>query len=348
MDIKPIKAENIKRLLIRSTNWIGDAVMTTPAVRSVRHNFPCAHISILVKPWVRPVFENSAHVDSVLTYDGAGEHKGFGGKFRLAKALRKYRFDAVILLQNAFEAALITFLAGIPVRIGYNTDGRRLLLTHPIRCRPEFKNAHQTGYYLNIIKGAGLERGEPELYLVTSSQQRARARELLFAHGVTEESRLVGINPSATYGPAKQWPLARYAGLADKIQKYAGCRILVFGGPEDRELGRRMSRMMQRPPVDLAGKTELGEAMALIEQCSLFVTNDSGLMHVAAALNVPVVAVFGSTNAKTTGPFGSASRIVQVPLPCNPCLKPECPEGHLSCMEQIDVDMVFDAAKELL
>lgn len=346
--MKPVNPENIRRLLIRSTNWIGDAVMTTPAVRSIRENFPQAEILILAKPWVIPVFDNSPYVDGVLTFDGNGRHTGVAGKLRLARDLRSYRFDAAILLQNAFEAALIAFLAGIPARIGYNTDARALLLTHPVRCRPEFKRDHQTFYYLNILKGAGLETGRPDLFLAVGDRQRTRAGEILRAQGVSEDQRLVGINPSATYGPAKQWPLTRYAALADRIQEAIDCRILVFGGPGDRDLGLKMSRLMRRPPIDLAGRTELGEALALIERCSLFVTNDSGLMHVAAALDVPLVAIFGSTNATTTGPLGANSRVVQVPMACSPCLKPECPEGHLNCMRQIDVNMVFNAAGELM
>ena len=135
---------------------------------------------------------------------------------------------------------------------------------------------------------------------------------------------------------------------ADRIHAYTNAKIIVFGGPQDRRLGKDISRIMQHRPVDLAGKTSLGEAMALIEKCALFITNDSGLMHVAAALNVPLIAIFGSTNSTTTGPLSSNSRIVQVPMDCNPCLKPECPKGHLKCMEQIGVDMVFDIVKEIL
>ena len=348
MTIKLINTENIKRLLIRSTNWIGDAIMTTPAVRSIRENFPRAHISILAKPWVAPVFENSIHVDTVLIYDGSGRHKGIWGRLRLARDLRQYHFEAAILLQNAFEAALITFLAGIPLRIGYNTDGRSFLLTHPVPCKPEYKKYHQTRYYLNILQGAGLKNGNQDLFFIVNSKQRERAREILSEHGISKQERIVGINPSATYGPAKQWPIERYARLADKIQGLSDVRIVIFGGPEDIPLGRKISQMMKQTPVDLSGRTELGEAMALIERCSLFVTNDSGLMHVAAALNVLLIAIFGSTNSTTTGPLSSNSRIVQVPVECSPCLKPECLEGHLKCMGKIDVDMVFDVAKEML
>jgi heptosyltransferase-2 len=348
MAIKPIKPEHIQRLLIRSTNWIGDAVMTTPAVRAIRKRFPDTHISLLAKPWVAPVFENSEHIDRLLIYDDKGRHKGILGKFRLARDLKEYHFDAAILLQNAFEAALIAFLAGIPLRIGYNTDVRQLLLTHVVSCTTEIKKKHQTDYYLNIIRGIGMEEDNRKLYLKLNQRDRIRAKQILLEQHLSLDDKLVGINPGATYGPAKQWPFDRYARLADKIQAFTEGRIIIFGGPNDSNLGENISQRMQHRPIDLSGKTSLGEAMALIERCDLFITNDSGLMHVAAALDVPLIAVFGSTNSITTGPLSQNSRIVQVPLECSPCLRPECPKGHLDCMDQISVETVFKVVKEIL
>jgi heptosyltransferase-2 len=348
MAIKPIKPEHIQRLLIRSTNWIGDAVMTTPAVLAIRKRFPNTHISLLAKPWVVPVFENSEYIDRLLIYDDKGRHKGIFGKFRLARDLKKYHFEAAILLQNAFEAALITFLAGIPLRTGYNTDVRQLLLTHAVSCTDEIKKKHQTDYYLNIIRGLGMKEDNRELYLRLNQKDRFRAEKILLEQHLSLDDKIVGINPGATYGPAKQWPLDRYARLADQIQAFTGDQVIIFGGPNDKKLGKKISRRMRYRPVDLSGKTSLGEAMALIERCDLFITNDSGLMHVAAALDVPLIAVFGSTNSITTGPLSQNSRIVQVPLECSPCLRPECPKGHLDCMDQISVEMVFKVVKEML
>ena len=348
MAIKQIKPEHIQRLLIRSTNWIGDAVMTTPAVRAIRKRFPNTHISLLAKPWVVPVFKDSEHIDQLLIYDDEGRHKGILGKFRLARDLKKYHFDAAILLQNAFEAAFITFLAGIPLRIGYNTDARQMLLTHSITCSNNIKKEHQTQYYLNILKGIAIEAESRDLYLRLSQNDRFRAEQILHGYDISMDDTVVGINPGATYGPAKQWPYDRFARLADRIQSFTESRVIIFGGPNDKKLGERISKRMLRPPVDLSGKTSLGEAMALIEKCALFITNDSGLMHVAAALNVPLVAIFGSTNSVTTGPLGINNRVVQIPMECSPCLKSECPKGHFNCMAQIGVDMVFDAVKEML
>ncbi len=348
MSPAPIDTGPVKRLLVRSTNWIGDAVMTTPAVRAIRESFPRAEISLLAKPWVAPVFAHSPHVDRIVVYDANGRHRGISGTLRLARDLRRHRFQAAILLQNAIEAALLTWMAGIPVRVGFDTDGRRLLLTHPVHRTRQVKTIHQTGYYLAMLAGAGLRTGRPELFLRLGHDDRRRAARRLSGWGVTARRKLIGINPSATFGPTKQWFPERFAALADRLQAAHDAVIVLFGGPGDRVLGNRIAGAMTRPPVDLCGRTDLGEAMALIAACDLFVTNDSGLMHVAAALDVPLIAIFGSTNPATTGPFSARSRVVKSTVDCAPCLQPRCPLGHMNCMRDITVDTVFAAAEEML
>jgi heptosyltransferase-2 len=303
---------------------------------------------MLAKPWVAPIFAHSPDVDRVIVYEADGRHSGIHGTLRLAKDLRKHHFDAAILLQNAIEAALIAFMAGIPVRIGFDSDGRRLLLTHPVHRTKAIRSIHQTGYYLKILQGAGLATGSQALSLTLDPFDRQRARQLLTELGIDATHRLVGLNPSATFGPAKQWLPERYAQLGDRLHRELGATVLIFGGPSDRELGRTIRRLMTAPAVDLSGRTRLGEAMALIGRCQAFVTNDSGLMHVAAALNTPLVAIFGSTNHTTTSPFSATSRIVRVPIECSPCMQPVCPLGHMHCMRQITVAMVLDAVKALL
>ena len=338
----------IQRLLIRSTNWIGDAVMTTPALRSIRMNFPGVHITLLAKPWVMPLFDHCPHIDDRIVYDAGGRHRGWLGKLRLAKDLRRYRFDAAILLQNAIEAALITWLAGIPVRIGFDTDGRRLFLSHPVRRTAAVRRFHQTRYYLGMLEGAGLRTGSADLELFPGREDAVRAERLLREQGVLPGDRLVGLNASAAYGFAKQWPLDRFARLAGRLQAAYGVKLLLFGGPGDRDLGRALASRIEGAVIDFCGQTRLGEAMALIRRCNVFITNDSGLMHVAAALNVPLIAIFGSTDPVATGPASTRSRVVRVPIECSPCLKPECPLGHLNCMKLITVDMVFEATREFL
>ena len=342
-----LDSDKIKRILIRSTNWVGDAVLNTPAIRALRKNFPHARISILAKPWVAPIFYYNTYVDHALEYDSEGEHGGWLGKARLIKALRREKFDLAVLFQNAFEAALLAYLAGVPNRLGYDTDGRRVLLTHPVPLEPRLKRVHEIDYYLGILHGVSLELDGRELTLAVTEQERKRANEILRSHSITRKDRVAGVNPGATYGSAKRWFPERYAALCDKLHESHGAHIIIFGGSGEGATGRKVSESMKHRCVNLCGKTTLREAIALIERCQLFITNDSGLMHVASALDVPLVAIFGSTNPVTTGPSSVTSRIVRVPVPCSPCLKPECPEDH-RCMREITVDMVYAVADALL
>ena len=341
------EGRRIRRLLIRGTNWIGDAIMTTPAVRAIRCGLPAAHISLLVKPWVAPVFAASPHVDEIILYESNGRHSGTRGTIRLSAELRQMRFDAAILLQNAFEAAFLAWAARIPLRGGFATDGRGLLLTHPVQRRQRIRRVHQTLYYLEMLRGLGFRGRGAALELPLAADADAAALQALRAAGADEAAPLIGINPSATYGSAKQWFPERFARLADRLATYLGGQVVIFGGPADKPLGAQISAMMKTVPIDLTGRTDLETAMALIRKCGLFVTNDSGLMHVAAALDRPLVAVFGSTDMVTTGPLGNRSRVVRVPVHCSPCLLPECPIDH-RCMARISVTRVFQTAVSLL
>ena len=338
---------NIDNILIRSTNWVGDAILSTPAIRAVRKNFPTATITILAKPWVAPVFFNNPHIDNISIYDGTGKHKGLAGKFRLAKALRRTKFDAVILFQNAFEAALLAWLAGIPMRVGYNTDGRGLLLTHTIAVNTHKKQIHETEYYLGILNDVGLTTSGRNLTLVVSDDERVQAGRILMKYQLEPAEKIVGISPGATYGSAKRWLPERFAALCDRLCETGGVHLVILGGPNERAIGEHVRKLMKCPAINLCGRTNLREAAALTEKCSLFITNDSGLMHVAAALDIPLVAIFGSTNPVTTGPVGVNSHIVRVPVPCSPCLKTECPTDH-RCMNEITVDMVYEVVEDIL
>ncbi|MFO8084699.1 MAG: lipopolysaccharide heptosyltransferase II [Desulfobacterales bacterium] len=334
----------IENLLIRSANWIGDAVMTTPAVRAVRKNFPDAQISLLAKPWVAPVFENNPHIDHVLLYDA----KRASETFKMAGMLEQHFFDGAILFQNAFEAAWVAWLAKIPVRIGYDTDLRKILLSHPVRRSSSMLKLHQIHYYNGILEGAGLNSDGMRLELYLSSEDRRSASKILKNCGIGKTDRFVGINPSAVFGSAKQWFPERFAEVSDRLNEKFGTKTVIFGGPLDKDLGENILSMMKTEAVNLSGKTTLNEAMALLALCRLFITNDSGLMHIAAALNVPQVAIFGSTNFSVTAPWSSMARVVRSRVVCSPCMKRQCVFGHKECMTSIRVEKVFSVACHLM
>jgi heptosyltransferase-2 len=342
---KEIPFGEIRRVLIRSANWVGDAVMSLPAIASIRVSFPRAKIVILAKPWVADLFQENAAVDRVWVYRSPGSHEGFWGKWRLAQELKPEEFEIAFLLQNAFEAAWIAFLARISRRAGYGTDGRTLLLTHPVRLNSGTKGGHQIDYYLNMVRSLGCSPVSRIPSLEVPEGRGKEARERLAALGVRDSEALVGFSPGATYGSAKEWFPERYAELSRRLIREFGARILVFGSSGDTAIPSGSSPEKSPSILDLTGKTTLAQAVALIAQCRVFVTNDSGLMHVAAALGVPLVAIFGSTDPQRTGPLGHPSRILYKPLPCSPCLKTQCP-GNRECMEAITVEAVFEEVKK--
>lgn len=350
--MKPFPA-NPQKILIRSTNWIGDAVMSTPAVRAIRENFPQSEITILAKPWVADVFRYSPMIDHLLIYDKKERHRGFFGMLRLARELQSLNFDCAILLQNAFEAALIATMARIPVRGGYNTDGRGLLLSHKVQRQKKLQTSsaeqHEVYYYLRIVRGLGLRAdiSDPELFLPEKAIEAASGR-IQNLNGKQDEKRpLVGLSPGAAFGPAKRWPAEQFAKLVSALHRQTGANMLLFGGTADHATAEAIiagaDPLTRKFMHNLAGKTSLIEAMALIKACAVFITNDSGLMHVAAALRRPVVAIFGSTDHIATGPWSDRAAIVRVPLPCSPCKKSICPEKHFHCMNMIDKDDVLAA-----
>ena len=333
-----------KKILIRSTNWIGDAIITTPAVHSIRKNFPDAFISILVHPWVADVFNSSPDVDEVLIYEKKGIHSGLSGMWRLSRKLSRYSFDLTILLQNAFEAAFITMLAGIPARAGYKTDGRGLLLTHGVSFKKGIKKIHQVHYYQEMVKSLGLTPEPDKLSLELPESKKKWAKEFISS---IKKGPVVGLNPGAAFGPAKRWPAEKFGKLALLLSKELGAVMFVFGTKADKSVNAEIHDFAPGNVIDLAGKTSLAEAMALIEVCDAFVTNDSGLMHVGAALKTPMAAIFGSTNPITTGPFSENAVVIQKDLDCSPCLKTHC-KTDFECMMAITAEEVFKSVNSMI
>lgn len=341
---------NVQRILIRSANWVGDAVMTTPALRAVRRRFPGAQITLLAKPWVIPVFKNSPDIDHIMTYDADGRHAGPLGKWRLVQEICRERFDLAISLQNAFEAALLFFLARIPRRMGFTTDGRALLLTDRIHTWRPLKKGHLIDYYLGLMAGGGIASQGRRLTLAISPVEKTAARQFLNRHGIDLDRPLIGINPGAAFGTAKRWLPERYVHVGRNLIDQLDASILIFGSTSEGALGTSIATRIGDGCLNLSGRTSLRQAMALIGECNLFITNDSGLMHVAAALEVPQVVIIGPTDPVATGPVNEESLLVQKQDACylSPCLKPHCPIVDHRCMTAISVEMVMDAALSTL
>lgn len=326
------------KILVRATNWVGDAVMSLPAIRAVRGRFPEAHLAVLARPWVADLYARETAIDRVIPYDG---------RVRAAAArLREEGFDCAILLQNAFEAAMLAWLARIPVRVGYRRDGRGPLLTHGARVpAPGDIPRHERFYYLELLRRTGVIDAfppSPSIQLEGREAARAAGLERLRAAGVAAPA--IGVSPGAAYGNAKRWLPERFAEAARRLGAEMNAPVAVFGTAAERELCDAVAR--EAGGVSFAGRTTLAEFIEMAAACRLFLTNDSGSMHVATALGVPTVAVFGATDDTTTGPAGPHARVVRELVECSPCLKRECPIDH-RCMKRVTVERVAGEGREV-
>lgn len=345
------KGSGMQRLLVRATNWIGDAIMSIPALRAIRRAHAGWQITILALPWVAGLYEGEGFCDEVLVYRRDGDHRGLRGRARLARELRSRRFDRAILLQNAFDAAWLAWRARVPERIGYDRDGRGLLLTDrvPVPTLGEIPE-HQRFYYLELLRRARLIERVP-----ADTAARFDRIDALRRNGAARwqgrglsPGPWIGVSPGAAFGSAKRWPAERFASAAADLAEELGTGIAVFGSEAELPLAAEVAARAGKRSICLAGQTSLPEFLELASTCRLFLTNDSGSMHVAAALGVPTVAVFGATNADATGPAAPSARIVRHPVDCSPCLLRECPiEGH-PCMAGVEPKMVVSEARSLL
>lgn len=344
--MKPLKNDTIRNILVRATNWLGDAVMNTPAMEVLREVFPAARITVLATPLVAELFTPHNAVDEVIVYDKKGRHAGLAGKLKLASELRLHRFDLAVLLQDAFDAALITWLAGIPRRMGNKSDGRGILLTHGFSHKKTPIDHHHVDNYLRMLAHFGISGTTMQLSLKTTDEEDAAMAQYLASEGIAAGDFIIGINPGATFGSAKRWYPERFAVVAAKLSDQWGAKIVVTGGPDETGMANEITSTLAGKCLNMAGRTSVRQLVSLIKRCNFFISNDSGPMHIAAAFHVPTVAVFGSTDHRTTYPFSDNSIIVRKDVDCAPCLQRQCPSDHI-CMTAISVEDVVDAATRL-
>jgi len=347
-----LNSGRIQKILVRAPNWIGDAVMATPSLTALRRFHESAEIVLLAKPLVAALFEQHPDIDRIIIYEDPGGHTGLSGLWRLGRTLKHEQFDLAFLLQNALEAALLAFFAGITNRVGYASDGRTLLLTQSLKKKNPAP--HRTDAYLALIglvdaEGDSINAEEKRPpYLVVSSKERQAARVFLKSLGIPDDgSPLIGFNPGAAYGTAKRWLPEYFAALADQLIEKKQANILIFGAQSEIRVAETITEQMKHTAFILSGKTTVRQLMACIKTCDLFISNDSGPMHLASALSVPQIALFGPTNAQATFSAGPLDIMVQNKVDCAPCRHRHCPIDH-PCMTGLSVETVFEVAAQQL
>jgi heptosyltransferase-2 len=333
---------NVEKILIRGPNWVGDAVLAIPTLKAVRQRFPGAEITLLVRPWVAGLFSSAPYIDKVWSENKPVTVKNW---IRLTREIRSRRFDLALLLPNSFESALMMFAGRVRQRIGYATDGRRWMLTEAVALASEPR--HQIDYYFDLAKALAAATDRPSISIEATCSERNSARQLLAAEGIPQSGPFLVLNPGAAYGSAKRWHQERFATAADNLACELGLQVAIIGSEAERTIATQICKRMTERTAVLNGKTSLETLIGVLAESTLMITNDSGPMHIAAALGIPTVAIFGPTDETTTGPYGPRTRIVKHAVECSPCLLRECPIDH-RCMNGVTVEEVCRAAKELV
>jgi heptosyltransferase-2 len=339
--------DRVEKVLIRSVNWVGDAVMATPAIGVLRECFPRAELTVLANPLVSQLFSPHAWVDRVITFDRNGVHRGLRGRLRLVAEVRKHSFDVAVILPNSFDSALIPWLAGIPARLGKSSDGRGFMLTGRYRPDTAYHSGHEVIYYLDLLRSFSLTGQAATPYLTTTPDEDREAAAQLAEQGIPTGTYLLGINPGATFGSAKRWYPERFAETARQLAERWAAKIVVFGGPGETDIAGDIEQRLAGECLNLAGRTSLRQLMALIKRCDFLVTNDSGPMHIAAAFGVPLTAIFGPTDDSGTSPYSNKAVIVRKDVDCAPCKLRECPTDH-RCMTAVTAADVVQASIGLM
>ncbi len=346
-----IKADQVRRVVVRGANWVGDAAMTIPALRELRHLLPHAHIRLVSRSGTAGLFTDTSFIDELSVFDRS-DWRSLGNEIAEWK---RGRFDLAILFPNSFQVALVAALARVPVRLGYAAQGRGFLLTHSLPL-PEWRGSrHEVFYYLNVV--SELERllsgtsqmmeREPDASLQVSDERQIEASEVLRQMGARDGHTLVALCPGSINSRAKRWPAERYAALADRLIDELDAEVLLIGSPSERDVSVQVASHMRRHPIIATGTTDLSSATAMLSLVDLLVTNDTGPAHIASALGRPTLVIFGPTNPLTTPPFSPVGEIIRQPPVCAPCMLRDCPIDH-RCMTAISPDEVFQRAAALL
>ena len=344
--MKKTEPGEIRRIVVRSPTWVGDAVMSLPALHALRVLFAEAEITVAAPPGAADIFCDSKSVNDVLVQRSGGLFAALTN----ARRLRRGRFNIAILFQNAFAAAATAFLAGVPMRVGYATDRRGGLLTSALRVPVWKDERHESFYYLNLVAeleqtlfgSSSVIHSEPVFDLTVSPRRKEAARRLLEQSGCGTGQPVAILCPGSVNSRAKRWPAERYAKLSDRFSD-AGVDVVLVGSPGELEVSHEVSARAGHKPIVLTGKTTVADVVALISIADLLVTNDTGPAHIGAALGTPTLVIFGPTNPLTTYPRSPHAELIRQPPDCAPCMLRDCPIDH-RCMTSISVDEVFRRA----
>jgi heptosyltransferase-2 len=338
----------VRRVLVKEVNWLGDLVMTVPALRAVRAAYPHAALAVLVRAELASFFDGFAWLDEVIPHRIGSGWQGVRDQAALTAGLRRRAFDLAIVLPRSFQSALWMALARVPRRVGFSADGRAPLLTKRAKRGGAVLSKHQAHDYLYLLEATLGITGDASQQAIDVAPAHRQAMAEWLAQRRRGAARLVGLAVAAAYGPAKEWPPERFAVLIDRLAESLDAECVLLGTPGERERCAAVAAATRRGALIAAGETGVGQAAALLSLCDGFIGNDSGAMHLAAAVGIPTVGIFGSTRPARTGPRGPRTAVVHHFIECSPCLERTCRFGHYDCLRRVTVDEVYARFAELL
>lgn len=335
-----------KILLIR-TDRIGDVLLSTPAIKAVRRHFPSAHIGVMVRPYAKEIVLGSPYIDEVILYDKDSRHKSVFSSLKFAFNLRKKRFDLSLILHPTNRVNIISFLAGIPKRIGWNRK-MGFLLTKKIEDKKHLGEKHELEYSLDIIRAIGIETQDKALSIPLRKDHRKNIEEFFEKNNIGDKDRLIAINPTASC-PSKTWPIENFIALSAELIKRYNAKILIVSGPEDVKKTKGLAASLKKDVIDASGKTSVGQLAWLLRKAVVFISNDSGPVHIATAVGTPVIAIFGRAqpglSPRRWGPLGERDIFLHKDVGCEICLAHNC-EKEFACLKAIEVKDVLDAVEK--
>ncbi len=343
------QAYDFKRILIVRTDRIGDVLLSTPAIKALRDAYPNAYIAVMVRPYAKDIVEGNPYLDEVIIYDKFGRHKSWLGSIKFTLKLKKKKFGLALVLHPTNRAHLIIFFAGIRKRVGY---GRKLgfLLTDRVKHTKQFGEKHELEYNFDLLKHLGIEPLDKNLFMPVNPESEIWADEVLAQNNIEAGDRIVAIHPGASC-PSKIWPNERFAEAADKLAQKYKFKVLILAGPKDIEKAKAVAQKLRSAAVNLAGRTSVSQLAGILKRCSLFISNDSGPVHIASAVGTPVISIFGRAqpglSPRRWGPLGKKDKFLHKDVGCIECLAHNCVK-EFKCLKAITVDDVLSAADSVL
>ena len=340
------KSKNYEKILLIRLDRIGDVVLSTPAIKAVRDAYPDSFISFMVRPYARDIIEGNPYLDEVMIYD---KPKGLVENIKFIKMLRQRRFDLAIALHPTTRTHLIIAFVGIPERIGYDRKWG-WLLTKKMQHTKQLGAKHETEYALDLLRYIGIEVSDKTLYMPITDKSEHRVNDIFSRYNIKDKDVVVTINPSASC-PSKQWSRERFARVCDELVRRYGARIIMISNAVDAKLANSVASMMKAEKINLSGVTTVSDIASILKRSTLFISNDSGPVHIACAVGTPVVAIFGRSDKglspKRWGPSGKRDIVLHKDVGCEVCLAHKCKRGF-KCLEAITVDEVLAAAAKIL